>query len=100
MKGFPDLLAGKVEFICRLQIHPEIGRHSEILPEAKGRIRRYAPLASEKLIEAVGRHFENFGKLFGGQAGFLQFISENLAGVDRRAGHDLQSQHSTSKASL
>jgi hypothetical protein len=32
LDGFTDLLAGKIEIIGRLQVHPEIGRAANLFP--------------------------------------------------------------------
>ena len=61
MNGFADLSTREVEFVGRLEIHPEVRRHAEILAEAQGGVRNHAPFAGKKLIEAVRRHFDNAG---------------------------------------
>ena len=46
---------GQIQVISALQIHPEFGRHSEILTKPKRRIGRHVPLPCKNLIEAVRR---------------------------------------------
>lgn len=38
LNGFPALLARQVEIIGALEVHPEIGRHAEVLRQAQGRV--------------------------------------------------------------
>src|ERR1017187_1124269 len=85
--GLADLLAGQVKLIRALEVHPEISGHAEILSKAQGRVRRYVPLSSQELIEAVRRHFDNVCQLFGRESDLLQLVAEDFSGVDRCAWH-------------
>jgi len=91
MNRFAGLLAREIKLVRCLQIHPEISRHAEVSAEPQGRVRSDAPFARQKLIEAIGRHLDNISEFLGGKASLFQFVSQNLAGVDRRASHDISS---------
>jgi hypothetical protein len=91
LNRFADFLTCKIEFVRGLKIHPEIRGGAEVLAQAQGRVSRYVPFASQELIEPVGRHFDEIGKPFGREASFFQFISKNLAWVNRCTGHRLLS---------
>src|ERR1039457_2514164 len=89
LNGFAELLARQIKLIGALEVHPEIGRHAEILAEAQGRIRRHAPLPGQNLVEPVGRHLDNIGQPFSRKANLLQFVAEDLSGVNGCACHGL-----------
>lgn len=72
---------GQVQLVGALEVHPKVDRHAEILRQTQRRVGGHVPFAREDLVEPVVRHFDQFGEPFGGKAGFLQLISEDLSGV-------------------
>jgi len=53
----------KVQLIEALKVHPEKSRHTKILAEAQGCIRRYIALSGKELIDPVGRNCDNLGEI-------------------------------------
>src|ERR1017187_1473933 len=84
-----ELLARQVQLISALQIHPESGRHAEVLAEAESRVRRHVPLPSQNLVEPVGGHLDNIGEPFRRKADLFQFVAEDFSGVNGCAWHVL-----------
>ena len=78
--GLAHLLAREVELTGALQVHPEVGRHAEILREAERCVRRDVPLSGENLIQTIGRHLDHVGQLLGGKTDLLKLVGEDLSG--------------------
>src|ERR1039458_9998188 len=87
--GYELDLARQVQLISALQIHPESGRHAEVLAEAESRVRRHVPLPSQNLVEPVGGHLDNIGEPFRRKADLFQFVAEDFSGVNGCAWHVL-----------
>ena len=71
-----------VELIGALQVHPEVGRHAEVLRER--RVRHDGPLSGENL-KPVRRHLDHVGRILGRTTDLLQLVGEDFSGVSVRA---------------
>jgi hypothetical protein len=80
------LPSGEVQLIGA-EVHPEIGRHAEVLGKPQGGVRGDVALAREELIEAVRWDLKQLGELLGGETEFFELVREYFAGVDGSALH-------------
>ena len=75
------LLPLKIE--VGLEVEPELGRDSEVATQTQGRVRGYASVSMNNLVDSTRRNADVLGEaILGDVHGLEEFLYEHLARVD------------------
>ena len=83
----PQVTTCPVELVGLLQVHPEIGRRTEIPAQTQRRVGREVTLASDDLADPIGRYVDRARKLGRAEPELFELIGKDLARMYRRACH-------------
>src|SRR5215211_7972659 len=77
------------DFICRLQIEPELRSSAEPMGQPQRRVAADRAFPAQDLADTVRRHLKLAGQLGSVQSNLVQLIRQNFTRVYRRSRHVL-----------